>query len=40
MAYAPSQSAALIELPEDAPIQLFDLKTQQAAIRPALFMTQ
>lgn len=36
MAYAPSQSTELIELPEDAPIQLFDLKTQQAAIRPAL----
>lgn len=36
MAYAPSESAALIELPEDAPIQLFDLKTQQASIRPAL----
>lgn len=36
MAYAPSETAALIALPEDAPIQLFDLKTQQASIRPAL----
>jgi dTDP-4-amino-4,6-dideoxygalactose transaminase len=36
MAYAPSESAALIDLPEDAPIQLFDLKTQQASIRSAL----
>lgn len=36
MAYAPTSSTALIELPADAPIQLFDLKTQQASIRPAL----
>ncbi len=36
MAYTPAESAALIELPADAPIQLFDLNTQQAAIRPAL----
>ena len=36
MAYAPSETATLIALPEDAPIQLFDLKTQQASIRPAL----
>lgn len=36
MAYSDTQSNALIELPADAPIQLFDLKTQQALIRPAL----
>lgn len=36
MAYSDPQSAALIELPAEAPIQLFDLKTQQALIRPAL----
>ena len=36
MAYSDPQSTALIELPADAPIQLFDLKTQQAQIRPAL----
>ncbi len=36
MAYTETQAKALIELPEDAPIQLFDLKTQQAQIRPAL----
>jgi len=29
-------TSILIDLPEDAPIQLFDLKTQQALIRPAL----
>jgi len=36
MAYADPQTNDLIELPADAPIQLFDLKTQQALIRPAL----
>ena len=36
MAYSDTDTSALISLPEDAPIQLFDLKTQQAAIRPAL----
>ena len=36
MAYSETQTTALIELPDDAPIQLFDLKTQQALIRPAL----
>ena len=36
MAFSDPQSTDLIELPDDAPIQLFDLKTQQALIRPAL----
>ena len=36
MAYFDPSTSHLIELPEDAPIQLFDLKTQQALIRPAL----
>lgn len=36
MAYSDPQTSTLIELPADAPIQLFDLKTQQAQIRPAL----
>ncbi len=36
MAYSETESSELIELPADAPIQLFDLKTQQASIRPAL----
>ncbi|MEL7320283.1 MAG: aminotransferase class I/II-fold pyridoxal phosphate-dependent enzyme, partial [Pseudomonadota bacterium] len=36
MAFSDPQSTALIELPDDAPIQLFDLKTQQKLIRPAL----
>ena len=36
MAYTETQPATLIDLPADAPIQLFDLKTQQAQIRPAL----
>ncbi len=36
MAYSETQTTDLIELPDDAPIQLFDLKTQQALIRPAL----
>jgi len=36
MAYSDPQSVELIDLPDDAPIQLFDLKTQQNLIRPAL----
>lgn len=36
MAYSDPQTTDLIDLPADAPIQLFDLKTQQALIRPAL----
>ncbi|MBR9833785.1 MAG: DegT/DnrJ/EryC1/StrS family aminotransferase [Alphaproteobacteria bacterium] len=36
MAYTDIDTSILIDLPEDAPIQLFDLKTQQAAIRPQL----
>jgi dTDP-4-amino-4,6-dideoxygalactose transaminase len=36
MAFSDPQSTDLIDLPADAPIQLFDLKTQQALIRPAL----
>ncbi|MEL6857619.1 MAG: DegT/DnrJ/EryC1/StrS family aminotransferase [Pseudomonadota bacterium] len=36
MAFSDPQSTDLIELPADAPIQLFDLKTQQKLIRPAL----
>ena len=36
MAYSETETSKLIELPADAPIQLFDLKTQQASIRPAL----
>ena len=36
MAYSETESSELIDLPADAPIQLFDLKTQQASIRPAL----
>lgn len=36
MAYTETDSPELIDLPADAPIQLFDLKTQQASIRPAL----
>lgn len=36
MAYFDPSTSHLIDLPEDAPIQLFDLKTQQALIRPAL----
>ncbi len=36
MAYSDRDSGQLIDLPADAPIQLFDLKTQQALIRPAL----
>ena len=36
MAYSDTQASVLIDLPADAPIQLFDLKTQQALIRPAL----
>lgn len=36
MAYSDPTLGELIELPVDAPIQLFDLTTQQALIRPAL----
>lgn len=36
MAFTEIHSTELITLPEDAPIQLFDLKTQQASIRPLL----
>ncbi|MEO1187816.1 MAG: DegT/DnrJ/EryC1/StrS family aminotransferase [Pseudomonadota bacterium] len=36
MAYFDPSTSHLVELPEDAPIQLFDLKTQQTLIRPAL----
>lgn len=36
MAYSNPDISALIDLPSDAPIQLFDLKTQQVQIRPAL----
>ena len=36
MAYSDPQTTDLFDLPADAPIQLFDLKTQQALIRPAL----
>ncbi|MEO0607012.1 MAG: DegT/DnrJ/EryC1/StrS family aminotransferase [Pseudomonadota bacterium] len=36
MAYSEPNASLLIDLPADAPIQLFDLKTQQNAIRPAL----
>ncbi|MEO0549181.1 MAG: DegT/DnrJ/EryC1/StrS family aminotransferase [Pseudomonadota bacterium] len=36
MAYSETDPSVLIDLPEDTPIQLFDLKMQQAAIRPAL----
>jgi len=36
MAYSETDPSVLIDLPEGAPIQLFDLKMQQAAIRPAL----
>lgn len=36
MAFTDIDTSILIDLPEDAPIQLFDLKLQQAAIRPAL----
>jgi len=36
MAFSDPQSTDLIELSADAPIQLFDLKTQQSLIRPAL----
>ena len=36
MAYSEPNPSLLIDLPADAPIQLFDLKTQQASIRPAL----
>ncbi|MEM7638808.1 MAG: DegT/DnrJ/EryC1/StrS family aminotransferase [Pseudomonadota bacterium] len=36
MAYFDPSTSHLIDLPEDAPIQLFDLKTQQTLIRPAL----
>lgn len=36
MAYSVAESTSLIELPADAPIQFFDLKTQQAQIRSAL----
>jgi len=36
MAYSEPQTVELVSLPDDAPIQLFDLKTQQDAIRPAL----
>ncbi len=36
MAFSDPQTTDLIELPADAPIQLFDLKTQQSLIRPAL----
>ncbi len=36
MAYSDPDTSVLIELADDAPIQLFDLKMQQASIRPAL----
>ncbi|WOR16125.1 DegT/DnrJ/EryC1/StrS family aminotransferase [Hyphomonas sp. FCG-A18] len=36
MAYSDIDTSILIDLPADAPIQLFDLKSQQASIRPAL----
>ncbi|MEM7494238.1 MAG: DegT/DnrJ/EryC1/StrS family aminotransferase [Pseudomonadota bacterium] len=36
MPYSDAQTTTLIDLPADAPIQLFDLKSQQASIRPAL----
>lgn len=36
MAYSDTEAAILIDLPADAPIQLFDLKTQQDSIRSAL----
>lgn len=36
MAFTEIDTSVLIDLPADAPIQLFDLKRQQAAIRPAL----
>lgn len=36
MAFSDPQTTDLIDLPADAPIQLFDLKTQQSLIRPAL----
>ncbi|MEM6536035.1 MAG: DegT/DnrJ/EryC1/StrS family aminotransferase [Pseudomonadota bacterium] len=36
MAYSEPDPSLLIDLPADAPIQLFDLKRQQALIRPAL----
>ena len=36
MAYSETDASVLIDLPADAPIQLFDLKSQQALIRPAL----
>ncbi len=36
MAYSTPDTSVLIELADDAPIQLFDLKMQQASIRPAL----
>ena len=36
MAYSDPQTTHLIDLPADAPLHLFDLKTQQALIRPAL----
>lgn len=36
MAYSETDPSVLIDLPVDAPIQLFDLKSQQALIRPAL----
>lgn len=36
MAFTEIHSTELVNLPEDAPIQLFDLNTQQAAIRPQL----
>lgn len=36
MAYCDPDTSILIELADDAPIQLFDLKMQQASIRPAL----
>lgn len=36
MAFSDPQTSDLITLPDDAPIQLFDLKTQQNLIRPAL----
>ena len=36
MAYTDIDTSILIDLPADAPIQLFDLKSQQASIRPAL----
>ncbi|MEM8616375.1 MAG: DegT/DnrJ/EryC1/StrS family aminotransferase [Pseudomonadota bacterium] len=36
MPYSDIDPSILIDLPADAPIQLFDLKSQQASIRPAL----